>query len=311
MAPKNINLRAFSIANDDIAQSNSGLQKILSDKLQGSVLQDRRMLLNQDDCEEDLISDFNNNTNFVYGVILRICPSDTVQNIPNDYLQKEKISITELDSISSEKTNVCKYHYYFALNDKFVVTNLQRNITIDRLQTYINYLLEKERGTRLFEFTPVITEPEETKLSEIKNIVVKDTKIHTDIVSQNNENSIGRKSFNIAKYWLSDFINDVDTLKTIEENQIISAELLIKFSKPRKMSKEDYEKTMGALLKPMSDTDDVTFVTKRGNKIKATDLQKIKSVDIELTDSGKISEIQLQQAMEKFLQELQNEKSSN
>ena len=309
MIPKTINLRAFRIANNNIAKSYSGIKNILSTKLNGSVAQDRRMLINRDDEEEDLVSDFNSNANCVYGVILRISPTKNVPNIPDDYLKKEKITITELNSVELGTTNIYKHHYYFSLSDKFLVTNLQGNLPITRLQTYINWFLEKERGTELFEFTPVITEPKETKLSDLKNIVVRDSKIHKDVISQNEE-SFGKKLLTISNSLLSTFISDSETLKQIEENQIISAQLLIKFSKPKNMSKKDYEKALGAFLKPVSETDDISFTPKKGNKIRGTDLLKVKPVEIELTDSGKISENQLQQEMEKFLQELQNEDSN-
>jgi len=312
MKTRSFNLRAFRIANDNISKSSNGIKNMLSKKLKGSVSQDRRMLINENDNEEDLLSDFDSNHNCFHGVIFRICPSDAVQNIPNDFFQKEKISITELDDISPEKTNVCKDHYYFSVNDKFLVTNLQKNITISRLQVYINWLLREERAERLFEFAPILIKPENVKLSELKNITFKDTSIHKEIVSQNNSGGIGKKSFDIAKSLLSKLLNDpqdINMFEKIEENQIISAELLIKFSKPRNMSKEDYDKIAGAFVKPISDTDDVIFTTKEGNKITAAALQKTKPIEIELTEQKKINEKQLQQEMEKFLKELQNEES--
>jgi hypothetical protein len=311
MKTKSFNLRAFRIANNDISKHGRGIKNMLSKKLKGSVSQDRRMLINSNGKEEDLLSDFESSYNCFHGVIFRICPSDAVQNIPNDFFQKEKISITELDGVGSEKANVCKDHYYFSVNDRFLVTDLRKDTTIIRLQTYINWLLKEERAEQSFEFTPIITKPENTKISDLKNIIVKDTSIHKDIALRN-DNSIGKKSFDIARSLLSKLLNnpnDIDMFGKIEENQIISAELLIKFSKPRKMSKEDYDKIAGALIKPISDTDDVIFTTRDGNKITAAELQKIKHVEIELTEQKKINEQQLQQEMEKFLKELQDEDS--
>ena len=57
---KNLKLRAFEIQNNELSQSNSGLLSILSQKLRGSVAQNRRMRLNVDDPknEEDLVSVF-------------------------------------------------------------------------------------------------------------------------------------------------------------------------------------------------------------------------------------------------------------
>ena len=43
--------------------------------------------------------------------------------------------------------------------------------------------------------------------------------------------------------------------------------MLVKFTKPRKMEEEDYEKLLGAYMKPISDADGVTFKLKNGKKL--------------------------------------------
>jgi hypothetical protein len=269
MAVKNINLRAFRIANDDISKSSSGIKKMLLKKLAGKPTDVKRMKLNNEDSEEDLIAYFEDHSSHFYGIMLRMCPSGDLKSIPNSFLQKEKFLITELDDVIIEKNNIRKNHYYFSLNDKFLVTNLSKNITISCLQTYINWILKEERGDRLFEFTPMITELadelKDTKLSDLKSITVKDKSVHKGTALQN-KNSVGKKSFNIATSLIDALVDDSITLEKIKESKIISAELLIKFSRPKEMSKEDYEKTMGAFLKPVSDPEDFVFTTKNGNK---------------------------------------------
>ncbi|MDR3706618.1 MAG: hypothetical protein P4L28_12025 [Paludibacteraceae bacterium] len=311
---KSLKLRAFKIANDDIARSNSGLLDILSTKLKGSIAEHRRMLLNSEDPkkEEDLISDYYLKENsYVGGVVLRICLAEGIPNIPEIYLQKEKITMTELDPTNSESSIYYKDHYYFSLNNNFLVTNLQSNITISRLQTYINWLLQNERGEKLFEFSPMMVPLSQTKLSELKNIIVKDSTVHPDAkLEQNEEESTVKKLLSVSKSLLSELLNDTANFEEISENHIISAKLLIQFTKPRKMKKEDYEKIMSAYMKPISDTNDVSFTTKKGDKIKGTDILKTKSVEIELTKSGMFSENQVFQEMEKFLHELRNENNS-
>jgi len=309
MATKKFNLRAFDIANNHISKSSSGIKNMLSKKLKGSLSQDRRIKISEEDTEEDVLSDYDDsNRNFFYGVIFRICPSDTVLDIPDDLFRKRKFSITELNNISSKNKNAHKGHYYFLLNDKFLVTTLPKNITIIRLQRYVNRLLGVEKEP-IFEFTPSIAEQKNAKLSELKNIIIKD--IHKDTIGESKD-SIGKKTINIAKSVLSKLLppNDIETLSIIEDNQIISAELQIKFSKPQKMSKEDYEKTMGAIIKPISDLDAVVFTTKEGNKITAGDFHKMKTIEIELTEDKKINENQLKQEMEIFLKEVQDDSSN-
>jgi hypothetical protein len=264
---KSQRLRAFRIENNEIAQSNSGLLGNLTNKLKGSKAEIRRRQLNAEDIihEEDLISDFNvKEQHFVSGVILRITHAEDVPNIPDEFLQHEKIPITELDNIEAGTAIIYKEHYYFLLNNEFIITNLQANLPIKRLQVYMNWLLEKERGNVLYEFTPMVVPQKETILSDISKIVVRDQS-----VGKNREQGDTRhKKFKLDLDYISGFFRDVVPLDEMIENNIISAELLIKFTKPKKMSEEDYQKVMGAYMKPISETDDISFLTKKHGTIK-------------------------------------------
>jgi hypothetical protein len=311
MKTKPIKLRSFRIENNEITQSISGLLATLMDKLEGSKAEIRRMQLNSEDLkkEEDLISDFNfNNQNFLSGVILRICHAEETPNIPDDFLQKEKIPIDKLEKIELSSSIIYKEHYYFLLNNEFLITNLQSNIPIKRLQVYLNWLLEKERGKVLYEFTPLISKNIETKLSDISKIVVKDNTVN--FTESETKKETGHKKFFIPLNVLRELINDTKSLNQIIENNIVSAELLIKFSKPRKMTSQDYKKIMGAYLKPISDLDDVSFSTRRNGIIKGGEVLRIKTVDIELTETKMINEQQLYQEMESYLNELVNENNT-
>lgn len=80
---------------------------------------------------------------------------------------------------------------------------------------------------------------------------------------------------------------------------------MLKISKKKNKAKEN-EKALSAFLKPVSDTDGIELITKNG-KVAADNILKTKSVSIELTESKHISEAQLFQEMEKFLNELSYE----
>lgn len=45
---------------------------------------------------------------------------------------------------------------------------------------------------------------------------------------------------------------------------MLSAKLVVSFSKPKKMTEEEYEKELSAYMKPISDTENVVFNTKMG-----------------------------------------------
>jgi len=312
---KNLKLRAFEIQNNELSQSNSGLLSILSQKLRGSVAQNRRMRLNVDDPknEEDLVSDYDVKENYlVLGVVLRIMPSDDVPNIPDELFDQEKIEMNELDTIHTQSSNIYKEHYYFMLNNRYLITTLSSNKPITRFQTYINWLLDKERGTKLFEFTPIIKPAPEVRLGDLKEIKISDTSIRTVSnggVNNSNDDFV-QKIKNLGKEAISFFLNDTQNFSEIELEQIVSAELLIKFAKPKKKDEENLKRSLSALLKPISETDNVVFRPKKGPAIKGCDLLWTKSVEIDTTETNKISEPQLFQEMEKVLSELENENSN-
>ncbi len=106
-------------------------------------------------------------------------------------------------------------------------------------------------------------------------------------------------------------MSDSEQLNDMMLSQMISAELLIKFKKPRRMTDDEYSRALGAYLKPVSDLDNVSFKRKDNKtEVKGKDLLLTKSVSIETTQSGKLVEHHLLQEMSKFLLELSNEKNS-
>lgn len=167
-----IKLRAFRIQNANLTQPNSGILQLLQSVLTtNSLAQQRRMLLNEEDVEEDLLSYFvwQQNNSYLFGMMLRIIPAENGGVIDSHLFAQPKITIADINAGNPDQSQY-KDHYYFAINNDYVVTNLSGAYSIDRLQTYINWLLNQVRGTRLFEFSPIMKVPEGIKLSEIKGI---------------------------------------------------------------------------------------------------------------------------------------------
>lgn len=301
---KKIKLRAFTIPNQALDKSKSDILEKLKHRLKTnkSIVRDRSMILNPDDPnkEEDLLSYFKlTNTQFS-GTILRIFYAEDTTKIPDDYLNHEQIQLSELEQVDPTLKMMFKESYYFYMNDSFLVTNLQGNITVKRFQTYINWLLENQRNETLYEFTPKTRQIQDTRLLDIKNIEVKDSVIY----HEKNINNTDNRLISVGNDILKSLLGDVESFKEIKDQQIISAKLFIKFNRPKKMKKEAYEKIMSAYLKPISDTEDVTFITKKGVKLTGNDVLLTKDVEVEMTESKVIVEEQLLQAMEAFLKEL-------
>lgn len=324
--PKQITLRAFDIKNTSLTKSASDAKTELISKLnQVKQSKDRCMLLNPGDPnqERDVLSYFKESTQSgtVFGTMLRITSDKDVQHITDTLFEQEVFSMDDIETAHIDASAICKSHYYFSLSDNFMVTNLPLNKTISRLQTYLSWFTNNE----LLEFTPLISAKGQTKLSDLKAIIVKDPEPlnitnSTEVVAiSGNSNTPatteGHKSIRLTQKVLDiikSSMSDTAQLNDIALSQMISAELLIKFKKPRKMTDDEYKRALGAYLKPVSDLDNVSF-KRRDNKteVKGKDLLLTKPVSIETTQSGKIVEQQLLQEMTKFLVELEHEKRNS
>lgn len=312
---KNIILRAFSLVNTDLKHNETNLLSLLSFKLKDSVMNDRRMLINPDDPqrEEDLIANFDlrmkrNVCVMVVGTMLRIASVDDMPNITDDILNKEKVDIETLESIKSDSKVIYKSHYYFAVNNEYLVVSLPSNRTINAYQTYLNEYLKDVREDILYGFTPLLTKSQKVKFDDVKSIKIgsKDYPIGSNSNKETDTSPLlVKKIKNVARGVLKELMEENKDLKQILDEEIVSAELVLKISKKKNKAKET-EKALSSFLKPISDTDGIELITKNG-KVTAADIFKTKLVSIELTESKHISELQLFQEMEKFLSELSHE----
>ncbi|EGY60909.1 hypothetical protein [Neisseria sp. GT4A_CT1] len=225
-----IKLRAFEITNTDINKMHSDVKDKLKSFLKNSkTVNERRMLLNTEDPqkEEDFISNFSKDNllmDVIFCTMLRVAFGNNVQHINTHLFEKPNFTIEELNNSTLDTDAIYKNHYYFALNNNYLVTNLQGNITITRLQTYLNWLLND-----LYEISPLLAEEIVPSISDIKDIVVKDTSIYP---TKESENSTQRSSFDLGKIALNLIKNaliDSDKLSDIELEQMISARLVIEF----------------------------------------------------------------------------------
>lgn len=321
MSDLGMKLRAFTIDNPDFNQRSTDILSALRNKLLTSENANaRKMVLNEQDenREADLISNYNHDSadqEPLFCTMLRIAPGNNVQHVSEVLMGKNLFSLDELDEDELNRAAaIYKSHYYFALTDQFLVTNLPGNRTIRQLQTYLNWLL----GT-LYELTPMIDTVQVDSLRDIKNITFQDSAISPWTTKETDTgSSIGEKRINIG-HIAADYLRsilasqtDVKYLDEIELEQMISAKLIIQFKRQRKNSPEEIQKAYGALLKPIADLDDIAITDKNGKVLmNGKSIQKTKTVKIDRTTTGKPNEQTISQEMRTFLLELAHEKDTH
>ncbi|RHA79012.1 hypothetical protein [Phocaeicola coprophilus] len=301
---KSMILRAFTISNSNIKTSESDIMEKLEMKLHDSVAYDRIMpLRNEKDSPEDLLSDYTINPGkYIFGVMFRLIPTKEVNNIPDDLFTHSKIQIDEIRSKEAKTGLTCKEHFYFAINNSHLVTNLPGNKTIKSLQTYLNWLTEALRGDTFYDFNPKVSS-EKIKLSNLQKIIVSDPNAKQKISSHKGEAS--NKVIKLAKDLISNLLETASDLEQIIEKNILSAKLVVSFSKPKSMSEDDYKRELSAFLKPVSDAENIEFKTPKG-QIKGTDLLLSEIADIDLLEDGSLNEKTILMAMTNYLVKLKN-----
>ena len=306
---KRVKARFFVVdkANTNLSYNSAEVLDLLKRALdEKPKISDRQLILNKsnNDDESDILAhyEWNANNTYLFGLIMRIAPESSTGSFSPDVLNKEQCSIDELitkDSINS----ICIDHYYFILNNEFLITNLTGLKNIDCFQTYINWLTEKVRGDQLIAFVPKTTLPKDVPISSLRKLEFGDnTKIMTDLNNQKEKVSthIKKLSSRLLKALLKD--SDYSSLEDIDLEELISAKLIISVKRKSKdIDEDDFQKIMGTILKPLTNDSGITLIGKNGEKLSGSDIKKVECFTIDKTSRGHIDEAQLKQKFEECL----------
>jgi len=302
-----VTLRAFEIKQIQLSNP-ADIYSDLKKKLASSVAEERIMRLNQDDDskESDLISnyEFCSDGKSFFATMMRIMPEAEDTHIDTKLMKQSCFSISDLRRTPNNAAAIYKNHYYIYLNKNHLVTNLSQTTTIKRVESYLNWLL----GTHIYEINPIVIPSPDLKVADVKTIKFanppqysKQMKLPDCENTQNKKVSLTTK---FIKDFMADLFVDSESLEKIDLEQIVSAELLLKLNKPRKMSNEEFQRTFSAILKPVSDHENITFRDSKGNKINGSAILRTKVVEIEKTDNNFLSEPHLAMEMARFISEL-------
>ena len=307
-----LRLRAFRIENPCFTESHSGILGLLQQVLtEESTAAQRRMTLNAESPDRELLANFTwaKNNVYLFGLMLRVIPADTGGVMDERLFSQRIITMADINEGNSSQSQY-KDHFYFAINNNFLVTNLAGNINIDRLQTYINWLLEGARGERLFRFTELAKLPDGVPLSDIKDIQLVGGGMASAAPAERKQTTLVAKLGSITNDLLGQvFGSDTDSLEKIRASQLVEAKLVLKIKRRnRGLSVEEYKRVMSAVATNVTNDSGIVVRTKTGNKFTGESVKVKKAVSIQCIGPNRLVEEQLKQQMEQFLGELREQK---
>lgn len=269
MEKKKVTYRVFTIQNASLSHDASDLKDELRTKLAESNIEQRLIPVNEDDNSvNDLLSSFAPATGAVdpgyfYGVMMRLKPAKEIKALPDDYMKLPELSEEQLKEIQevAGKT-VCSGIFHFLIRGTFLITDLPQIQTIFGFEKYINRFL----GEAQYSFRPYLHR-KDLRLNDISKVVFRESFAPMP-QNDNNPVSIQQPVKKLFQY----ISPEVKGLNKILASNIVSANMVISFEKPRKMKQQDYNKQLGAILAPIQNLENVYFTLHSGMKIQGSDL---------------------------------------
>ena len=272
MEKRNVTYRLFFIKNEELTRDASDLKDVLRAKLENTMAERRIIpVRDEQDCQEkDFLSSYapasgtNPESDYVYGVIMRIKPAKGIKALPENFLQLSELKETDLVEIPEIAGKiVCSHMYHFLIKGKYLITDLPQIMTISSFQRYINKLLVN----RTYGFSPLIYN-KSVKLSELKSVSFSDS-FH----NQHDDKVIEKFSLEgITKKALKRISPTVKGLNKIMEDNMVSAKMTVSFSRPKGMPVEKYARKLSSILAPVQDLENVHFIFADGRTMSGRDL---------------------------------------
>ena len=269
MERKKVTYRVFTIQNASLSHDASDLKDELRTRLAQSNIEHRLIPVNEaDDSINDLLSSFFPATGapdsgYFYGVMMRLKPAKGIKALPDDYMKLPELSEEQLKEIQevAGKT-ICSGIFHFLIMGDFLITDLPQIQNISVFEKYINRFL----GDAEYYFRPYLHR-KDLRLNDISKVVFKESFAPMP-QNDNNPVSIQQPVRKLFRY----ISPEVKGLNKILASNIVSANMVISFEKPRKMKQQDYNKQLGAILAPIQNLENVYFTLQSGMKIQGSDL---------------------------------------
>lgn len=302
---KEITFQAYDIPNTKFKIAQSDLFEKMSESLDGTVVKNRTMKLmeNKDHSPELLLNWFEKTEDHIFGCVVKLVYAKEFKTLPEDFLDKETINMSEMMAEPDNNKIKCTNFCWFAMNSKYLVANFSSNEASKNFEKYINWLIRlKKKEDQTYTFNPKISK-EGLKLSSVTSIKMMPPSYNQQKVEEKKENNEIISKF--AYKLLPSLISDINTVKSIEENNLVSAELTLKIKKrPKEMREDAYRKTLSACMKPIVDPGSVEIKTKGGKTFKGNEILHTVTLKIPKNDNGELDEKVIRTEMLRYLDSL-------
>ena len=154
---KSVTFRYFDVHYVGLTSASSLPQRLIA-KLSSSAAS-RLMPLNKNESDKsDLISDYLKvkNGKALAGTSIRIVSSHDVPIITDEMLNQNQFKVSSINLSAKDKEKTCLDYFYFCLSDTKLIVTLDSNKSINRFETYVNYLLNTKDSGETISFTPAV-----------------------------------------------------------------------------------------------------------------------------------------------------------
>ena len=270
------------------------------------------MQLTEDSDLEDVLTSYRTRTDsFVFGTMFRLMQPDNTGVIPNTLDNQEQVTYNDIMDLNAGEEEagrsvvVIKDTYSFLIKGDYLITDLPGNINIDRLETYLNWLLESSRDGQLIKYNCISRIPNDLPLKDIKSIeIAPDIFVNTEI----------NQPVRTILTGLSDATGDLfrqfsgsnEAIQGLRENDLLGYKLILYIKgKPKEMTKERYERMLSSSATASAFEDGVKLHTSTRGVLSRDKLFEKKTVQVEFIDGRRMNFRSLELQMEQFLNEVQ------
>lgn len=303
MAGKSVRMRftVFDISQITVEPSEIKLGKKLHEILDGtSSLQERRMVLNEDDPggDSDFITNFKYVANILFGSFVRLKAGESSVFLTR-FLDQKLVDINDIVAESGTGTaGTITGTVFFCISDNLLVMS-EAHHNRKHLQNYFNWiLLERASVENPFVLTPKKNSAVGIPIKEVQSI-----KLGEVFLSQPSmQDSL--KKIRISS--LAKLFSDMPTPQDFKQEDIISATLTLRIRK-REMDKS---RSLDAVLR-IVDEEDVIITDRNGKTIRGTEYVVKADKMIEQNETGYYNESLIESEMIEIIRKVKNNEVVN